>query len=313
MQSRRGILATGLLAGLAVGCRGRRGSGKPKVAVSIFPLYDLARRIAGDRLDVVLVLPPGRSEHSFDPTPREMARIAGARLALGVGLGMDEWLARIVRSAGGDTTEIFDLGPQLDPRDVSGEDVGEDAADEARDAQDAGAEHHEHGPKDPHVWLDPLRMVRAAELIARKFTQLDPAGAAGFAQRSAVLERSLRMLDAEIAQHRAGWTRTKIVTFHGSMSYFAVRYHLQIVAVVEPFPGREPTARYLAEVLRALENAGAAALFSEPQLDRRPAQVIADQSHLPLFEIDPVGGVPGRDSYELLMRHNVSVLDRALR
>src|SRR5271154_4929104 len=84
-------------------------TGKPRVAVSIFPLYDLARRVAGDRLDVVLVLPPGRSEHSYDPTPKEMARVADAKLGVSVGLQMDEWLERIVRGAAGSGTKFLQL------------------------------------------------------------------------------------------------------------------------------------------------------------------------------------------------------------
>src|SRR5687768_9290450 len=89
-----------IVALMAPACGGKAG-GKKRVAVSIFPLYDIARRVAGDRLDVVLVLPPGRSEHDYDPTPKEAAKIAQAKLGLAVGLGMDDWLAKIVKGAAG--------------------------------------------------------------------------------------------------------------------------------------------------------------------------------------------------------------------
>jgi zinc transport system substrate-binding protein len=314
--SRRTFAACGLaaMAGSALHCKPRGASGKPLVAASIFPLFDLARRIAGDRLEVVLVLPAGRSEHSYDPSPREMARIARARLALSVGLGLDEWLARIVRNAGGDGVRVIEVGPGAQPRAMTHEEVGEEAADEARDAMgDGGEEEHHHGPTDPHVWLDPTRMIRVAAMIAVAFTQLDPQGAVGFEARRAQIERELTVLDAEIASRARAWTRKTIVTFHGSMGYFAARYGLTIAAVIEPFPGREPTARYLADVLAAVRTSRAAALFSEPQLDRHPAQVIADQSGVPLFEVDPVGGTPGRDTYERLMRANTDAFERALR
>ncbi|HJL44779.1 MAG TPA: zinc ABC transporter substrate-binding protein, partial [Polyangiaceae bacterium LLY-WYZ-15_(1-7)] len=87
----------------------------------------------------------------------------------------------------------------------------------------------------------------------------------------------------------------------------------RIAAVVEPFPGREPTPRYVADVLAALRGADVAALFYEPQLDPRPARVISEQAHTPLFELDPMGGTEGRESYEALLRHDVSVLNDALR
>jgi zinc transport system substrate-binding protein len=304
------------LATSAAGCPKRNTAGsKPRVAVSIFPLYDAARRIAGDRLDVVLVLPAGRSEHSYDPTPREMARLSGSKLALSVGLGMDEWLSRIVRNTG-DDVRVVELAPSVEPRDMSHEEVGEEAADEARDAlSDGGAqeEEHHHGPKDPHFWLDPSRMSRAAAVMAREFARIDPQGAQGFEQRRAQFEREMTALDAQIRGRAARWTRRTIVTFHGSMGYYAARYQLTIAAVIEPFPGREPTARYVSDVLAAIQRTHAAALFSEPQLDRHPAQVIAEQSRVPLFEVDPVGGTPGRDSYERLMLANTDAFERALR
>src|SRR5262245_160689 len=85
---------------LAAACGKRAGSGKPKVAVSIFPLYDVAKRIAGDRFEVLLVLPPGKSEHGYDPTPKEIAKLQGAKLGIAVGLDMDTWVENIMRSAG---------------------------------------------------------------------------------------------------------------------------------------------------------------------------------------------------------------------
>ena len=97
------------------------------------------------------------------------------------------------------------------------------------------------------------------------------------------------------------------------MGYFAERYGLQIAAVIEPFPGKEPTARYVKDVLSAIEKSKAAALFSEPQLDRRPAQVIADQAKSPLFELDPIGGGAGAETYEKLLQKNADVLDKALK
>ena len=77
-------------------------------------------------------------------------------------------------------------------------------------------------------------------------------------------------------------------------------------------PGREPTPRSLARILEAIRTSGARALFSEPQLDPRPARVIATESGLPLFELDPVGGGPGASTYEAWLLKNAAVLDEAL-
>jgi zinc transport system substrate-binding protein len=333
----------------------RKGSGttasgdKPRVAVSIFPLWDVARRIAGDRLDVVLVLPPGRSEHSYDPTPKEMAQVAKSKLGLSVGLGMDGWLEKIVRGAAGNDVPIMQLGPKANPRKMTAEEVGEEAIEAAEEQKDKPAkddhhdhdekkgehhdhdekkgehhdhdekkgdhehEHHHHGAEDPHFWLDPVRMKAVVPTIVEAFEKIDAAGAEGYKARGKTVEAELDKLHAAIEAKSKAWTKKTIVTFHGSMGYYAERYGLRISAVIEPFPGKEPTARYVKDVLGAIEKSQAAALFSEPQLDRRPAQVIADQAKLPLFELDPIGGSTGVETYEKLLEKNTDVLDKALK
>jgi zinc transport system substrate-binding protein len=367
-------LSVALLTSLAA-CKGSGGDGKgaagdkPRVAVSIFPLFDVARRVAGDRLDVVLVLPPGRSEHSYDPTPGEMAKIAKARLGVSVGLGMDGWLENIVKGAAGTEVPIAQLGPKASPRKMTAQEVGVEAAEEAAEApkeaeakagdakkdddheepehghdhgkakkgptreidtedeakpkveekkggHDHGHGHghaHGHGAEDPHFWLDPVRMAGTVDALVEAFSKLDAAGAEGFKARGEEVKKSLNALHTSIDARSKGWTKKTIVTFHGSMGYFADRYGLKIAAVIEPFPGKEPTARYIKDVLGAIQKSQASALFSEPQLDKKPAQVIADQAKLPLFELDPVGGSAGVESYEKLLTHNADVLDKALK
>jgi zinc transport system substrate-binding protein len=305
---------------LAAACGKHAGpaDGKPRVAVSIFPLYDVTRRIAGDRLDVILVLPPGKSEHAFDPTPKEIARLSGTKLAIAVGLDLDAWIENVMKTAGshpkvlrvGDKVQTIPI--EIEPIEPPG------PATAAHDPEADSAEREDHddhalGAPDPHVWMDPERMIAIADAIAEELASIDPAGKTTYVENAATVKASLEELDAELTTRSKAWSKRTIVTFHGSMSYFARRYGLVIAAVVEPVAGTEPTATYLAEVVEAIERNHAAALFTEPQLDKGPARVIAEEARVPLGELDPVGGVPGRDSYEALMRWNADQLDRALR
>ncbi len=199
MHSRRaqlGLLAALVGSTLFLGCN-CRGSGtaasgdKPRVAVAIFPLSDIVRRVAGDRLEVILVLPPGPSEHSYDPTPKEMAQVAKAKLGLSVSLEMDGWLEKIVRGAAGNAVPIVQLGPTANPRKMTAEEVGEEAAEEAAEQKDKPGERHNHDEKkddhhdekdqdkhhhgtlDPHFRLDPLRMKMVVPTIVEALEKLD--------------------------------------------------------------------------------------------------------------------------------------------
>ena len=259
------------------------------IAASIFPIYDIVRRVAGDAARVALVLPPGHMDHGFDPRPHDLARLSGVELAFGVGLGLDPWHERVLAASTDGRARVVELGPALGPRPFP------------------------PGGLDPHFFLDPERMARGAILVAEALASRDPAAASGYRARGAQVAAELRALDADLRVRAARFKKRGIVTFHGSFFYFAERYGLTVVAVVEPLPGREPKSRDVADVLRAIRESGAAALFSEPQLDPRPARVIAAESGLPLFELDPIGGGPGAETYEALMRRNVAVLEEALR
>ena len=210
-------------------------------------------------------------------------------LAFGVGLGLDPWLRRVLASSTDGRARVVDLGPGLDPRPFPA------------------------GGLDPHFFLDPERMARGAVFVAEALAARDPAAEGGYRARGAQVAAELRALDADLRRRAVRFRKRAIVTFHGSFFYFAERYGLTVVAVVEPLPGREPSPRDLAEVLRAARESRAAALFSEPQLDPRPARVIAAESGLPLFELDPIGGGSGAETYEALMRKNAAVLEEALR
>jgi zinc transport system substrate-binding protein len=320
------IVVTALLVlGAAAGCGKKAGGGgKPRIAVSIFPLYDITRRIAGDRLDVLLVLPPGKSEHGYDPTPKEIARLEGAKLGIAVGLDMDGWVENIIKSAGG--TKVVRIGDKVKtlPIDVEPIDEAESHEGEKHEGEEhEGEEHVEHedheehahqlGAPDPHFWLDPDRMVGVVDTIAAELAAVDPAGKDTFTKNADTLKTSLRALDASIAARSKAWSKHTIVTFHGSMAYFAKRYGVRIAAVVEPVAGKEPTAAYIAEVIHAIELGKAAALFTEPQLDRGPGETIAREAGIPLGVLDPVGGVAGRDSYEALLVWNTDQLEKALK
>lgn len=315
-MGRRGIVLAALIAlAVAAGCGKKAGgSGKPRIAVSIFPLYDITRRIAGDRLDVMLVLPPGKSEHGYDPTPKEIARLEGAKLGIAVGLDMDGWVENIIKSAGG--TKVVRVGDKVKTMPIDVEPIEEGEAHE-HEGEKHVEEHEEHehalGAPDPHFWLDPDRMIGVVDAIAAELSAVDPAGKETFAKNAETLKGALKTLDGSIAARSKAWSKHTIVTFHGSMAYYAKRYNVRIAAVVEPIAGKEPTAAYLAEVIHAIKVGQAAALFTEPQLDRGPGETIAREAGIPLGELDPVGGVAGRDSYETLLGWNTDQLEKALK
>lgn len=269
---------------------------RPSVVVSIHPLFDVVRQVAGEHADVVRVLPPGVSPHTFDPTPRDVRRIATADLVVFVG-GLDLWLRNLVEASGtrAPLLELMSSPSILDhltreyPELTREEDLGP------------------LGPN-PHVWLDPVLMAEAAMLVADALADIDPGQADAYRRAAERVATELRALDDEIREALAPVSGAAFVPFHDAWPYFAARYDLDLIVEIEPFPGREPSPAYLRYALDKVRESGATAVFSEVQLNRRPAEVVAQEAGVALFELDPLGGFPGRDDYASFMRYNVTVI-----
>ncbi len=270
---------------------------RPSVVVSIHPLYDIVRQVAGDHAEVVRVLPPGASPHTFDPTPRDVGRIARADLVVFNG-ALDLWLRELVEASGSRAPLVEVIAdervqevlrgafPDLVPVDAGGAVLG----------------------FNPHVWLDPFVMREAAALVAEALAEIDPAQAEAYAAAAERVRTDLAALHDELERMLEPVEGAAFVPFHDAWPYFAARYGLELIVEIEPFPGREPSPAYLRYALDKIVDSGARAVFSEVQLNRRPAEVVADEAGVALFELDPLGGFPGRDAYDELLRHNAEVL-----
>jgi ABC-type Zn uptake system ZnuABC Zn-binding protein ZnuA len=282
----RAALLAGLLwaisAGLAAGEDGR-----PRVAATIFPLYDIARHVAGPVVDVLLILPPGASPHTFEPTPSRVRALAGAQAVFVIGHGLDDWAARLARSAGVARVVVVDRGVTL--------------------RREAG------GAVDPHYWLAPANAKAIAETIAGEVEGLVPARRSEIRRALASYLDQLGAAEAEARGILADLPLRRIATFHDAFGYFAEAFGLEVAAVFEPYPGREPGPRFVAEFQRQVRASGVRTLFAEPQLSLDPLRPLARDLGVTLSVLDPLGGVAGRDSYLELLRFNARQVAAAVR
>ncbi len=297
--------------GFLPGCPKKGSSERTTVAVSIFPVYDLVRRIAGPDADVTLVLPPGHTEHSFDPTPKDVENVAKAKLGVMVGLGLDPWMERLLKDAA-PKARVVKVGDRVPTLTVKDDPLGDEEAHAAAKEKDDDHD-HDKGATDPHVWLDPERARLVVRAVAEELGRVDSAHAIAYRERATEIDKSLDALDKEVENRTKALPTKGFVTFHGSFQYFAERYKLQILAVIEPFPGSQPSGEYIKKVLDVVKAKKVPALFSEPQLDPRPAKVLAEEAKIPLGVLDPVGGSPDTDSYEKLIRFDVAQLEKNLK
>lgn len=245
--------------------------GQPLVFVGIPPLQFVVERLAGDFLRVEVLLPPGASPHTYEPTPRQMASLDGAELYLKIGVPFEGPLLTKMSSVI-DELRIVDCRSGVELVPIEGEDQHD----------------HGHGFLDPHIWLDPARMRRVAANVAEALATILP-------DRSSEIERNLRALDlaiietdrrvATVLEPLSGRT---MVVFHPAYGYFARRYGLNQLAV--EVEGKSPTARQLAAIVDSLGDRSVHAIFVQPQYSTTAAQRVADAVGCSLVELDPIAG-----------------------
>ncbi len=323
---RRTILPALIIAGLSwhlpVTPAVAQNAPKLAVAASIVPLGDFCRQIGGELVQVQVLIPPGASPHAFEPPPSVMVRAAGARVLVYIGAGLEPWADKLRRSWGSRDVAVVEAARGMDLlRDVDHHHhvEPESPQEKAGHAQKAGKpergeESHSHAAGNPHIWLDPVLAQDICRKIAAAFIQADPGHRAVYEANLENYLKELAVLDQEIRERVKTWRLREYVSFHPAYTYFARRYGLEEVGVMELAPGREPTPRHLQKVIKAIKHYGIKVVFAEPQLNPRVAEVVAQEAGVKVLMLDPVGGRPpyGTD-YLQMMRHNLATLEAAMK
>jgi len=282
------------------------------VVTSIAPIADFVRQVGGERVKVTLILPPGASPHTFEPTPRLLTALAKASIFIKIGGGLEFWADRIVAGVGKANLKTVTLikGLKLLPYNVPYNSTEKThSSSHVTHAEAGGA----IGVGDLHVWLDPLIAVKMIHHIADALSSVDPAGAPEYHKRANAYTKKLQRLDEEIRARTSKFSVRDFITFHNSWNYFADRYGLRLAGVIEEAPGREPGPRKLAAIIRRIKDLKAKVLFAEPQFSQRIARAIAAEAGAKILLLDPLGGLPGRESYLDMMRYNVSTMEKGMR
>ena len=298
---------------------GARGAQEPLRAVASTTIVaDLVRQVAGERWRVESLLPAGTDPHAFEPTSREARAVAGARLVVLVGGGLEGVsLVSLVRSAAL-SARVVELAPAV-------AEARPAAAGHPPDGRGAAGAPHPPGAEgrraelDPHFWTSVPHAIQAVRLITRALQEADPEGAPGYAARAAGFIRELEALDAWVRDRVAAVPvgRRLLVTNHETLNYFAAQYGFQVVGSVLPSASRlaEPSAAEAARLVEALRRLRVPAVFTETTLPAVVARRLASEAGVRVVELysDSLGPPgSGADSYVGYMRTNVTRIVEAL-
>lgn len=302
------VAAAALLCSFALGCSMPENSesGKMQVVSATFSGYDFARRVFGDAAEVTLLVPPGSESHSYEPSAKDIAAIAGCDLFIYTGGESDTWLDGILSSLGGNvkTLRMIDCVTPL-----------------------ASNGHEEHGDSDEaaydeHVWTSPKNAAEIAESICEAAVSLSGENKEAFEANTAEFVSELGDLDRDFRElfDRVKKEKGNITLVFGDrfpLLYFTEEYGLDHISA---FPGcsheTEISAAQMSIIIDKVKNDGIDTVFYMDFSNHVIADSIAEATGASVKRLYSCHNVTGEQlqggaSYISLMRENLAVFAEA--
>ncbi len=290
------------LAGMALAACGgddagtSSGSGINVVATTT-QIGALTRAVAGDSVHLDTLLKAGASAHDYEPDPSALKKLGSAKLVLKNGIGLDDWLDKSIKSAGGNKTVV--VVTERVPL--------------------AKGELGVHD--DPHVWHDPKNAKIMVDNIVKALSAADPANAATFKSNGDAYNQKLDATDAEVRAIIASIPEAnrKMVTNHDAFGYFLRAYGLTFVGAIIPSTSEEaqPSAKDLANLQDLIQREGVKAIFAEEEIDPKVAREISKDTGVKIVDnlyADSLGKPgSGADTVDGMILSNATKIAEALR
>jgi ABC-type Zn uptake system ZnuABC Zn-binding protein ZnuA len=278
-----------------------------RIVATTSDLASLARSVAGELAQVDVMMPAGADPEAFEPRPSDLAKLRGASVIVRVGLGYDHWLDKLLllhgdRRINRGGAGYVDASIGIPLLEVKG-----------RSLDPASTDAHAHGLANPHYWLDPQSaevmtgaIAAAAAAVAPDITEKIASRRADFLAR---LGTRLANWEGVLGPHRGA----KLITYHNTWPYFARRFRLDLVDVIESKEGVAPSPARLARLASVIRAQNVRVILHEPSAPDDPSQLLARRTGVTVLKLAPsVGSVPEASDYTALFEYNVAVLARAL-
>jgi len=237
---------------------------KMLIVTTTVPLANITKSIAKDSAEIIPLIPPGTSPHTFYPTPETVKRTNTADLFIMNGAGLDFWAKKLVNKNKHSLT-MSSFVPLIKGEDGKG--------------------------YNPHIWLSVSNVKILATIIDSALCSIDPADSVYYNHNKLLFVKRLDSLDIAIKKRLAPHKNRYIVLFHPSLIYFDREYGIKEVAIIEKSPGKEPTPREIMNIIGKVRKYKIKVLFAEPQLNSKAVKVIASETGAKLDYIDPIGNL----------------------
>lgn len=227
---------------------------KPQVAVAIVPQETFVKAVAKDRVDVVVMIPPGKSPENYAPTPQEMEKFSKATLYFSIGVPAEEFI--LPNSAEfNESLKVVKINDEV--RKVYPE------------------REFSPGNRDPHIWLSPKRVKVMIEIIAQELSGIDPPNKTFYEKNAKEYLAKLDELDQQINKSLSNLSNRTFIVYHPAFGYFADDYGLKMISLEEE--GKKAAAKDLQQKIEEAGRQGIKVIFYQAEIDSKQANVFAEE------------------------------------
>ncbi len=282
-----------------------------QVVTTLFPLYDFARTIAGDKAQVSMLLPPGVEPHTFEPKPEDMIRVGRAGLFIYTSPYMEPWAEKVIKGVQNKQLKVVNAGQKVKYRKVT-------AADDDHRKTEASGD-HDHKDLDPHVWLDFANAAVMVDSILDGFVAADAVNAEQYKRNAEALKARLAKLDVLYRDElKTCATRKLLHGGHYTFGYLANRYNLDYHALSGVSSDSEPSASRMVNLIGEIRASGVQHLFAEELLSPRLTETLAKEAGVEVLMLHGAHNLSRDDlargvSFFDLMDRNLERLQKGLR
>jgi ABC-type Zn uptake system ZnuABC Zn-binding protein ZnuA len=268
------------------------------IVVTIPVLKDLVEQVGQSHVQVKSLLSGYENEHTYSPKPTDLIAVRKARLLFEVGLGLEVWVASLVKNAGSPSLRVVTTSQGIS--------LLYDQLDRHHDA-------HDGSDGNPHIWMDPENVAIMVRHITEALTEIDPTHADDYRNNQGAYLRQLNHLQNELSDRVRLLTDRRFVAHHPAWPYMAKRFGFDIAATIQIHSGAEPSALQIQSLIDTIRKGRLKVIASEIQLSQKIPHLLSKEAKARVVVLTTLpGGLPGTETYIDMLRYNVLQLANAL-
>lgn len=261
---------------------------KLSIVTTLFPLYDFARTICGDKANVTLLLPPGVEAHSFEPKPTDLLAISKADIFVYTNPTMEPWATKVLKSVANPSLIVIDASLGTDTL-LPEHDLSEEHG-------HGDEKHHQEGPIDPHIWLDLQNTQKIIDTLGSAIAAKDSANASFYNNNATAYKAELAKLDDEFKSGlKSCRTRTFIHGGHYAFGYLAHRYGLTYRSAQAINPDAEPTPGTISELIKLLKSNHLKYVYAEELVSPKVSEMLSREAGVNILTLHGAHNISKND------------------